>query len=224
MQNLPPEPITWTLAPLGEGGLLLRGEPVSPLVNRYALALAEALLAQPLPGLLSAVPAVNSLLVTFDPLRLDGALLATEVQALLATVAPAPAEPSRVVTIMVQYGGSAGPDLDEVAEHLGMTPAQIMRRLEQTVLRVLMIGFAPGFPYLGPLPPELHLPRRATPRTAVPPGSVAIAAGMAGIYPARLPGGWHLLGRTEQILFEPTREPPTLLQPGDGVRFVPINQ
>lgn len=216
------EPINWTLAPLGEGALLLSGEPVSPLVNRYALALAETLLTQALPGLHSAVPAVNSLLVTFDPLCLDGARLATHVQALLTDTAPAPAEPTRVITLPVRYGGEAGPDLAAVAQSLGMRPAQIISQLEQIILRVLMIGFAPGFPYLGPLPPELHLPRRATPRTAVPAGSVAIAAGMAGIYPARLPGGWHLLGRTEQPMFEPGHDPPALLNPGDGVRLVPL--
>jgi KipI family sensor histidine kinase inhibitor len=85
-----------------------------------------------------------------------------------------------------------------------------------------MIGFAPGYPYLGGLPPRLHLPRRATPRKAVPPGSVAIAAGMTGIYPARLPGGWHLIGRTDQRLFDPQADRPCLLDPGDDVRFVAL--
>ena len=122
----------------------------------------------------------------------------------------------------MRYGGEDGPDLDEVAVRLGLAPREVVAIHCEAIHRVLMIGFAPGYPYLGGLPPQLHLPRRATPRKAVPAGSVAIAAGMTGIYPARLPGGWHLIGRTEQRLFDPQAERPCLLEPGDDVRFVAL--
>jgi KipI family sensor histidine kinase inhibitor len=216
--------ITWRIAPMGEGGLLLEGEPASPLANRYALALAEALAARALPGVEAAVPAVGSLLVTFDPLALPWDELRAEVARLLDAAAPAPELPARVVEIPVRYGGEDGPDLPEVAAALGLSPAEVVALHAGAVHRVMMVGFAPGFPYIGPLPPALELPRRATPRTAVPAGSVAIAAGLTGIYPARLPGGWHLIGRTDLALFDPAAEPPALLRAGDGVRFVPLGE
>lgn len=218
---IPTEPNPWHQTALGEGGLLIRAEALGPLANRYALRLAEALLAQALPGLHTAVPAVDSVLLTFDPLILPREVLSVTVDRLLAHLEPAPAAPTRVITLPVRYGGADGPDLPELAATLGLTPAEVIGLLRDTVLRVLMIGFAPGFPYMGPVPPALQIPRRATPRTAVPAGSVALAAGMAGIYPARLPGGWHLIGRTSTILFDPTADPPSLLAPGDGVRLVP---
>jgi KipI family sensor histidine kinase inhibitor len=109
-----------------------------------------------------------------------------------------------------------------VAATLGLAPAEVVALLVAAPLRVMMIGFAPGYPYLGPLPAALQLPRRATPRQRVPAGSVAIAAGLAGIYPAALPGGWHLVGRTDARLFDPQADPPALLAPGDYVQFVAL--
>ncbi|NTU80337.1 MAG: 5-oxoprolinase subunit PxpB [Chloroflexales bacterium] len=207
---------------MGEGGLLIEGTPPSPLVNRYALALAERLTALRLYGVEAIVPAISSLLVTFDPLLLPWDALRAHVAQVLAQVDPAPELPARVVEIPVRYGGAHGPDLPEVAATLGLRQEEVVALHCGQVHRVMMVGFAPGFPYVGPLPPALDLPRRATPRIAVPAGSVAIAAGLTGIYPARLPGGWHLIGRTELTLFDPAAEPPTLLIAGDGVRFVPL--
>jgi inhibitor of KinA len=125
-----------------------------------------------------------------------------------------------VIEIAVRYGGADGPDLLDVALQLDLTPDQVVALHTGQPYRVVMLGFAPGFPYIGPLPAALMLPRRATPRTAVPAGSVAIAAGMTGVYPQRLPGGWHLIGRTYAVLFDPHRSPPSLLQAGDQVQFV----
>jgi inhibitor of KinA len=113
-----------------------------------------------------------------------------------------------------------GPDLADAARLLGLSIEELIRQHTAQPWRVLMIGFAPGFPYIGPLPATLTLPRRATPRPAVPAGSVALAAGFTGIYPACLPGGWHLIGQTNVVLFDPHRTPPALLQPGDRVQFV----
>lgn len=208
---------------MGEGALLLDADPAIPLANRVVLTLGELLARAELPGVESAVPAISSLLVVFDPLLLAPAALRAHLEALLARVSPAPAAPERVIEIPVRYGGDDGPDLEEVAALLALRPAEVVALHCAEVFRVMMVGFAPGFPYIGPLPAALDLPRRSTPRTAVPAGSVALAAGLTGIYPARLPGGWHVIGRTERRLFDPTADPPALLAAGDGVRFVALD-
>ena len=213
--------ITWRYLPFGEAALLVEGTPATPQVNRYVLALADQLAEAALPGVSAAVPAINSLLVSFDPLRLSLDALRAEVETLLRHTTPAPARPARVVEVPVQFGGEAGPDLEDVAQLLALAPCEVVAVLCGSVFRVMMIGFAPGYPYIGPLPEQLNVPRRSTPRSAVPPGSVAIAAGLAGIYPAKLPGGWHLVGRTNVRLFDPHAEPPALLRAGDGVQFTP---
>lgn len=202
--------------------MLVEATPVDAATNRFVFGLARAVAALDLPGITAATPAINSLLVQFDPLLLPAETLEQALQRLLAGLQPAPAVPQRVVPIPVVFGGTAGPDLAEVAEQLGLAPAAVVAELMAHVYRVLMIGFSPGYPYIGPLPDRLSLPRRATPRDAVPAGSVAIAAGMAGIYPSRLPGGWHLIGRTPLPLFDPAADPPATLLAGDGVRFTAL--
>ncbi|HEU5013270.1 MAG TPA: 5-oxoprolinase subunit PxpB [Roseiflexaceae bacterium] len=216
------EAITWRYLPFGEAALLLEGMPATPLVNRYVLALADELAREALPGMTTATPAISSLLVSFDPLVLAFDVLHAHLEALLARTQPAPEIPARIVEISVQFGGAAGPDLEDVAQLLGLSSNEIVALLCGSALRVMMIGFTPGYPYIGPLPEQLHVPRRSTPRAAVPPGSVAIAAGLAGIYPAKLPGGWHLVGRTDVRLFDPAAAPPSLLFAGDGVQFTPL--
>jgi KipI family sensor histidine kinase inhibitor len=212
--------LSWSFYPFGETGLLVEARPADPQANLAVQALARALDGLGSPGIASVVPAVHTLLIGFDPLLLDGGTLERQVRRLIAGLDLADAAARRVIEIAVRYGGEDGPDLNEVAERLGMAPREVVAAHCEASHRVLMIGFAPGYPYLSGLPQQLHLPRRATPRKAVPAGSVAIAVGMTGIYPARLPGGWHLIGRTEQRLFDPTAERPCLLEPGDGVRFV----
>ncbi len=128
---------------------------------------------------------------------------------------------SRLVEIPVVYGGEAGPDLAEVAERAGMTPKQVVELHSATDYVVYFIGFQPGFPYLGGLDERLHTPRRAEPRVVVPAGSVGIGGSQTGIYPLAAPGGWQLIGHTPLSLFDPDAQPPTLLRPGDSVRFVP---
>lgn len=218
----------WRFAPMGEAALHAEPEAAGDAdqawadrVNRTVLAAARDLAARPLPGIRDARPAIRSLLVSFDPLVITRPEVQEALENVLATTAPASAAPGRIVDIAVRFGGQDGPDLDEAARRLDLAPDRLVAELCRQAYRVMMIGFAQGFPYLGPLPPCLYLPRRATPRAAVPAGSVAIAAGMAGIYPAPLPGGWHLIGRTDEVLFDPGRDAgPALLQPGDGVRFV----
>ena len=128
----------------------------------------------------------------------------------------------RLRAIPVVYGGEEGPDLADVAALTGLSDAEVVERHAATELRVLFDGFAPGFAYLGDLPIELRVARLDTPRTRTPAGSVAIAGPMSGVYPATLPGGWRIIGRTPVTLFDPRRDPPAYLLPGDRVRFEPI--
>ncbi|HJP98503.1 MAG TPA: 5-oxoprolinase subunit PxpB [Rhodanobacteraceae bacterium] len=128
----------------------------------------------------------------------------------------------RPIEIPVCYGDEYGPDLDAVAEQVRLARGEVIERHTAAEYTVAMLGFAPGFPYLLGLDPTLHMPRRANPRTGVPAGSVAIGGAQTGIYPRKLPGGWQLIGRTPLVLFDPERQPPCLLAPGNRVRFVAI--
>jgi KipI family sensor histidine kinase inhibitor len=168
------------------------------------------------------VPAYASVLVPFDPeVTSEAAARATIRSALRrATEGPA-AAPGPLVEIPVRYGGPHGPDLAEVAKRTGRSEADVVALHAGPEYRVYLVGFVPGFPYLGILPAELDLPRRATPRVRVPAGSVAIAGRQTGVYPFATPGGWHLLGRTATPIWDVRRDPPALLAPGDRVRFVP---
>jgi KipI family sensor histidine kinase inhibitor len=173
------------------------------------------------------VPAYASVLVPYDPERLTLAK-ATELLAAVARTVASGAETATAesaqtpVEIPVRYGGEHGPDLAQVAALHGLTPGDVVELHAGTTYRVFMLGFAPGFPYLGPLPGELATPRRSSPRTAVPAGSVGIAGEQTGIYPLTTPGGWQLIGRTDVRLWEVARDPPALLRPGQRVRFVPL--
>lgn len=205
---------------MGECALLVEGQGDRARANRGALALAAAL--ADARGVLSVLPAIRSLLVRFDPLQTNAATVHQQIDALLPMLSDLPAAPRRIVRIPVRYGGEAGPDLAAVAAALGMSEQAVVAAHCATVLLVQMVGFAPGFAYIGPLPDALDLPRRDTPRTVVPAGSVAIAARLTGVYPAQLPGGWHLIGQTALPMFDMTKVPPATLQPGDGVQFVAL--
>jgi KipI family sensor histidine kinase inhibitor len=130
---------------------------------------------------------------------------------------------AQTLEIPVRYGGRDGPDLEQVAASLGLSPQEVVRRHAAPSYRIFVLGFAPGFAYLGPLPPELRLPRRAEVRQRVPAGSVAIAGEQTAVYPFETPGGWHILGRTELVLWDPAADPPALLRPGGRVRFAPVD-
>jgi KipI family sensor histidine kinase inhibitor len=199
------------ITPLGDQALLVTC--ASPL------ALAAALDRAATAGMVDLVPAKQTLLVVFDPDQTSAARLRRHIRSL--AIVPADERPAREHVIPLSYDG---PDLAEVAGRCGLTTAELIARHSGAVYRVALIGFLPGFPYLDGLPPELHLPRRATPRPRVPAGSVAIAGPQTGIYPQESPGGWHLLGTTAARLFDTARWPPALLSAGDIVRFVPVAQ
>jgi len=208
------------LRPLGEAALTLElGERLDAVTSRRVRAVAQAMR---LPaGAGEVVPALTSLSVFFDPERLSGSELADRL--LLAAARTVVPDPGRgdVLDLPVFFGGEEGPDLAAVASACGRSSSEVVAALCDLELEVMMIGFLPGFPYLGPLPDWLNLPRRAEPRLRLPAGSVALAGGLAGIYPVASPGGWHLVGRCAVPLFDandPVR--PARLQAGDRVRFV----
>lgn len=205
------------IRPFGEAALLVE----TGAADR-AQALAAGLRDDPIPGVTAGVPGLESLLVELDPLAADveavRGTLELRLNQPLATVGG-----ERLRTIPVVYGGEMGPDLPDVAALTGLPQDEVVARHAAADLRVLFDGFAPGFAYLGELPTELRVGRLDTPRTRTPAGSVAIAGAMTGIYPAALPGGWRVIGRTPVTLFDPRRDPPAYLLPGDRVRFEPID-
>jgi len=221
------------IEPLGDCALLVRcGEGIDAQTNTRALAIAAALRAADLPGLRDIAPAYASVCVHYDPVAWsnpDSAhssyasiaqrlrILVDELRISTPILAPA------LIEIPVCYGGACGPDLDELAKRARLSAAEIVARHRTPEYRVAMLGFAPGFPYLLGLDPALHAPRRASPRTRVPAGSVAIGGAQTGIYPRELPGGWQIIARTPLCLFDPARTPPALLAPGQRVRFCPID-
>jgi inhibitor of KinA len=205
------------------------GREIDPLVHQRVMAAAQWLNGLPFPGVLSVVPAYATVTLYFDPFAVRdhwpkqaspaGAVCAFLTEQ-LPDVPPWIESDPKIVEIPVRYGGVHGPDLREVAAKTGLSEPEIIRLHTETLYTVYMIGFLPGFPYLGLLHPALELARRATPRLKVPPGSVAIAGRQTGIYPQSSPGGWHLIGQTEARLFDPGKNPPALLAPGDRVRMV----
>ncbi|KQW42410.1 MULTISPECIES: 5-oxoprolinase subunit PxpB [unclassified Roseateles] len=174
-------------------------------------------------GVQELIPGMNNLTLVFDPLCTEASTLEQAVHKLWAQP-PGSRRLGRLVEIPVRYGGPAGPDLDDVAAHCGMSADEVVQRHTQAEYVVYFIGFQPGFAYLGGLDEALHTPRRAEPRVAVPAGSVGIGGAQTGIYPLATPGGWQLIGGTTLALFDPQAEPPTLLAPGDRVRFVAVNE
>lgn len=217
-----------SIAPLGERGFLLRWPArIDPAINDAVHACAARLHADAPDAVEDIVPAYASLVVLVDAERAAEEAVQREVQAWLQQALDARTDADviatrRLVEIPVHYGGSDGPDLDAVARSAGLDPATVIARHCAVDYRVGLLGFAPGFPYLIGLDPSIATPRRASPRTQVPAGSVGIGGAQTGIYPRQGPGGWQLIGRTDVRLFDPARDPPSLLAPGDRVRFVAV--
>ncbi len=210
--------------PAGDAALLVEfGDEISAVVNNRVRAFDTALGAAAIPGIVETVPAYRSLLVEYDPLRLSSAELRTHLAELDKHAGPAREEEQPVKRVPTIYGGEYGPDLADVAAAHNLTPAQVVAIHSATIYTVYMLGFSPGFAYMGQVPDAIATPRLPTPRTRVPAGSVAIAAQQTGVYPQATPGGWRLLGRTNIVLFDPQREPACFFQPGDRVQFAPVD-
>lgn len=209
--------------PLGERGLLIElGDDLDPGINAQARALADRL--GGLPGVEDVVPTLRSVLVVFDPLSADPALIIDNAEQALPALSAAARGSGRIIEVPVVYGGPSGPDLEDVAAQGGRSPEQVIREHAGVEYTVYMVGFRPGFPYLGILPEPLHVRRLPAPRVRVPEGSVGLADAMTGIYPLASPGGWRLIGRTPLAIYEPMEADPILLRPGDRVRFTPVRE
>ena len=229
---MPATPRATAIEPLGEDALLLRlGSRIDATTNARVHALAARIAARRPPWLRELVPAYASLALFVDVDADSGATdPLARARAWLAALLDAIDEgddgdaDGRLVEVRVRYGDDDGPDLAAVAAHVGLAPDEVVARHCDAEYRVAMLGFAPGFPYLLGLDPGLALPRLATPRPRVPAGSVGIGGAQTGVYPRESPGGWRLIGRTPWTLFDALREPPSLLSPGDRVRFVPTER
>lgn len=210
------------LKPLGDSAILIQlGDEIDPILNQRVHALSALL--QTSPAVIETVPAYCTVLVHYDPLTTTYNQIKNFIEEKISLLDDATHRPSRRLEIPVLYGNASGPDLEPAATTLALSPSELIRLHSEREYTVYMMGFTPGFPYLGILNEKLALPRLSTPRTRVPAGSVAIAGSQTGIYPVDSPGGWHILGHTPLKLFDPTSEIPFLFAPGDIVKFIPTN-
>jgi inhibitor of KinA len=210
---------------MGDRGLLLEfGDEISSEVNEKVRRMALAIQPEAIEGIVETIPTYRSLLIIYNPLILPIDDLKKRLYLIERGLQQTPFPEPKLTRIPVVYGGSYGPDLEEVAKYHRTSTEEVIRLHCSRPYFIYMIGFMPGFPYMGELPEELITPRLKTPRLLVPAGSVAIAQKQTGIYSMDSPGGWQILGRTPVKLFGPDREPPALLQMGDLVQFYPISE
>lgn len=222
------------IGPVGDTALRVElGGTMDAATHARVQSACAALAAAALPGVSELVPAYTTVVLHYDPVALSDAgappddldgWLGERVAAVLAGAAKVMPPRGRTVEVPVCYDADFAPDLKRVAAAAGLTEAEVIRRHERGDYWVALVGFAPGFPYLAGLPPELATPRLARPRTQVPAGSIGIAGAQTGIYPLASPGGWNLIGRTPLRLFDPHANPPALLQAGERVKFRSISR
>jgi KipI family sensor histidine kinase inhibitor len=198
------------------------GDRIDRAVSDQVLGLAARIRAADIAGVVEVVPSFRSLMVQYDPLRTSSAELIGAIQTLLTSKAALDRK-RRLWRVPVCYESDFAPDLESVARQTKLAPEEVVALHSGTRYHVYMIGFVPGFPYMGDLAEALVLPRRADPRIRVPPGSVAIATAMTAIYPLESPGGWHLIGTTPIRIFDTAASPPALFAPGDAVEFEPVD-
>ena len=177
-----------------------------------------------IPGVIETVPTYRSIMVHYDPEKISHKALEAKLRALTGRMDTVVIPPSDVLEIPVLYGGEMGPDLPFVAEHAGITPEEVIRLHTEPEYLIYMLGFTPGFTYLGGLNPKIETPRLKTPRVKIPAGSVGIAGKQTGVYPIDSPGGWQLIGRTPVHMYDPNREKPILPEAGQYIKFRAIDQ
>jgi len=211
------------IVPAGDSVLLIEFEErIDPAVCAKAAAVAAALEAARIPAVRDVVPAYRSVAVYFDPLRAEPSMLMSELEPFLEQPPATTRARREAIEIPVCYGGDLGPDLSSVAAFAGVSEADVVALHSSGTYQVLMIGFMPGFAYMGTVDSRIAAPRLEKPRPRVSRGSVGIAKGQTGIYPSNGPGGWRLIGRTPVRPFDMARADPFLFRAGDDVRFVPI--
>ncbi|HSL43851.1 MAG TPA: 5-oxoprolinase subunit PxpB [Anaerolineales bacterium] len=209
------------VVPLGDSALLIQlGDEIDIVINQHVHNLASLINASSLDGIIETVPAYGTLLIHYDPLILTYSDVRAWVSGKLAQIQEVNARKPRQLEIPVRYGGEYGMDLQFVADYHHLQLEDVIRIHSKRTYTIYMMGFTPGFPYMGKLDDAIITPRLETPRTRVPAGTVAIAGSQTGIYPIDSPGGWRLIGHTSLRLFDPAAESPFLFSPGDQVRFV----
>jgi inhibitor of KinA len=223
-------PVVSTLSfqPMGDAAVLMRFPQSVQGISDPAIRMSRQLDGVDCPGVIEWSIGYHCLAVYFDPLVVDLAAVTAWLEVAYGEICAASSkkgEPdAAVVEIPVCYGGVHGPDLTEVAVHTGLAAQEVIHRHQQPLYRVVMIGFAPGFPYLSGMDQTLATPRKATPRLKIAAGAVGIAGKQTGVYPFSTPGGWQIIGRTPLPLFDVNASPPTSLRPGDYVRFSAISE
>ena len=215
----------YRIVPAGDSAIFVEFEErIDPAVNARTIAFADAIRAANLAGVRDVVPTYRTAAIYYDPLRTDGDALLACVEREAVRPAPAAAAVGAPVRIPVCYGGDLGPDLPDVAAFAKADEEEVIRLHSAATYRVFMLGFVPGFAYLGIVDDRIAMPRRSTPRVRVPPGAVGIGGIQTGIYPAETPGGWQLIGRTPVKPFDPSRDNPFLMKAGDSVQFYTIER
>jgi inhibitor of KinA len=215
----------YRLVPAGDSAVIVEFEErIDAAVNARTIAFAEAIDAARIPGVRDVVPTYRSVAIYYDPLRTNGGVLMTEVEREAARPAPPTSVSPAPIRIPVSYGGEFGPDLSAVAAFGSLSEDEVVRAHTALTYRVFMVGFVPGFAYLGIVDQRIAMPRHSSPRVRVPLGSVGIAGVQTGIYPAETPGGWQLIGRTPVKPFDSAREKPFLMKAGDAVQFYAIDR
>jgi len=209
------------IVPLGDSALLIQvGDEIDISTNQRVHALAALINISPLVGVIETVPAYGTLLVHYDPLVRSFVQIKNYLRERIAQVYDNESRNRKQVEVPVRYGGEYGVDLESVARHCQLQIEDVIRIHSEKTYTVFMMGFTPGFPYMGKLDDAIIMPRLETPRTRVPTGTVAIAGSQTGIYPIDSPGGWQLIGWTPLQLFNPESESPFLFSPGDEVKFI----
>lgn len=213
------------VVPVGDSGLTVEfGNSIEPRINDRVLAFARAVEKLGLPGVVEVVPTYRSATVYVNPLLVDTMAMSDRLRSLAETLPKRVTRKARTIEIPVLYGGDFGPDLPELADSSRLPVKEVIRLHASVEYRVYMLGFSPGFPYMGRVPDSIATPRLPDPRAKVSAGSVGIAESQTGVYPQESPGGWRVIGRTPTRLYDPSRTNPFLLQAGDHVRFVPITR
>jgi KipI family sensor histidine kinase inhibitor len=212
------------ISPAGDCALMVEfGNSIDPEINNRVCSLAENLREKPIRGIYDTVPAYASLLVCFDPSVISCRKLTLQLRSRVKQKLPAGKNGGSIVSIPVCYEGELAMDMEKVCAHTGFSREEVISRHTKPLYRIYMLGFLPGFPYLGGLDPALQTPRLKTPRTKIPAGSVGIGGEQTGIYPLDSPGGWQIIGRTPLKPYDPSREEPFLYRTGDNIQFYRIS-
>ena len=209
----------------GDSSLLIEfGNEISPKINEKIAATVKLMREQHIEGVVDIIPAFCSLLINYDPRVIGFEELQTRMKALLKMDIKGEARQKRVFEIPVCYGGEYGPDMENIAKNAGLTEEEVIQIHSSRDYLIYMLGFLPGFTYLGGLDERIHTPRLSSPRLKISAGSVGIGGSQTGIYPLDSPGGWQLMGMTPVKTYDPEREVPILVEAGDYIRFVPVSE